>query len=97
MIVAGKVKNINNGRTVTRNNPKTIATYIADSGFANATPGKKCANAITAKAVNNILKMVFMCIRVFNLMSFLQRQESRTRTLHGLTPLNLKVYLPLQE
>ncbi len=75
-MVAGSVKKINNGLTVIRNNPKAIATYIADSGFANATPGKKCAKAITASAVNNILKMIFIfvCVCVFSyfylLMSF---------------------------
>lgn len=60
-MVAGSVKNTNKGFTVTLSNPKTMATIIADSGFANATPGKKCANAITAKAVNTIFKMIFMC------------------------------------
>jgi len=59
-MVAGSVKKINNGFTVIRNNPKTIATYIADSGFARATPGKKCAKTNTANAVNIILNMIFI-------------------------------------
>ena len=69
-MVAGSVKKINNGLTVMRNKPNAIATYIADSGFANSTPGKKCAKVSTANAVNNILKMIFMCVCVFKLMSF---------------------------
>ena len=64
-MVAGSVKKINNGLTVIRNKPKAMATYIADSGFANATPGKKCAKVITASAVNNILKMIFIYILCF--------------------------------
>ena len=60
-IVAGSVKKINKGFTVIRNKPKAIATYIADSGFARLTPGKKCANINTAIAVKTILRIIFMC------------------------------------
>ncbi len=59
-MVAGSVKKINNGFTVIRNNPKTIATYIADSGFASSTPGKKRAKTNTANAVNIILNIIFI-------------------------------------
>ena len=62
MIVAGSVKKINKGFTVIRKKPKAIATYIADSGFASSTPGKKCANINTANAVKTILRIIFMYV-----------------------------------
>ena len=59
-IVAGKVKIISSGLTVTRKSPRTIATRMALVKLATSTPGSIAANTITATAVSSILNSSFM-------------------------------------
>lgn len=61
-IVAGKVKNNNNGRTNIFNNAITTAIIIADTYPATDTPGKMVAKITTATAVSKIFKKVFMSL-----------------------------------
>ncbi len=58
--VAGNVKKMSKGLTIIFNNAITIATIIAETYPATDIPGKIFAKIITATAVNNIFKNVFI-------------------------------------
>lgn len=59
-MVAGSVKNINNGLTNIFKIAIAKATHIAEDIFATATPGKIPAKAKTASAVSKTFSIKFM-------------------------------------
>lgn len=58
--VIGSVKIIKIGFTIAFNNPKTIATIMADVKVTSLTPGRKYDKINTARAVSKIRRMRFM-------------------------------------